>query len=106
MIRRLSLVRKLPGLTREELVERWTGEHVEIAKRLPGLRGYVIHVLEGDDPPYDGIAITTFDSREDAERAFADPELAEGLRRTRDEFAASVEVRWTQEIVIVEEEQA
>ena len=105
MIRRLSLVRKRPGLTTEELVERWTGEHVEIAKRLPGLRGYVIHVLEGDDPPYDGIAITTFDSREDAERAFADPELAEGLRRTRDDFAASVEVRYAQEIVIVEEEQ-
>lgn len=105
MIRRLSLVRKLPALTRAEFVERWTGEHVEIAKRLPGLRGYVIHVLEGDDPPFDGIAITTFDSREDAERAFADPTLAEGLARTRDDFAASVEVRYAQEIVIVEEEQ-
>ena len=105
MIRRLSLVRKLPALTRAEFVERWTGEHVEIAKRLPGLRGYVIHVLEGDDPPFDGIAITTFDSREDAERAFADPALAEGLARTRDDFAALVEVRYAQEIVIVEEEQ-
>lgn len=105
MIRRLSLVRKLPGLTREEFLERWTGEHVEIAKRLPGLRGYAIHVLDGDDPPYDGIAVTTFDSREDAERAFADPELAAGLARTRDDFAASVEVRYAQEIVIVEEEQ-
>ncbi|MFN8222084.1 MAG: EthD domain-containing protein [Gaiellales bacterium] len=104
MIRRLSLVRKLPGLTREELVERWTSEHVELAKRLPGLRGYVIHVLDGDDPPYDGIAITTFDSREDAERAFSDSELAAGLARTRDDFAASVEVRYAQEIVIVEEE--
>jgi uncharacterized protein (TIGR02118 family) len=75
MIRRLSLVRKRSELSREEFLERWTGEHVEIARRLPGLRGYVIHVLDGDEPPYDGIAITTFDSREDAERAFADPEL-------------------------------
>lgn len=104
MIRRLSLVRKRPELSREEFLALWTGEHVELAKRLPGLRGYAIHLLDGEDPPYDGIAVTTFDSREDAERAFATPELAEGLARTRDDFAASVEVYFAEEHVIVEEE--
>ena len=103
MIRRLSLVRKRPELTRAEFLDRWTGEHVEIAKRLRGLRGYVIHILDGDAPPFDGIAVTTFDSREEAERAFADPELADGLRRTRDEFAASVEVYFVEEHIIVQE---
>jgi EthD domain len=63
----------------------------------------VIHVLDGEAPPYDGIAITSFDSRADAERAFADPALAEGLARTRDEFAAAVEVYFAEEHVIVEE---
>jgi uncharacterized protein (TIGR02118 family) len=104
VIRRLSLVRKRPELSREEFLARWTAEHVEIARRLPGLRGYVIQILDGDAPPYDGIAITTFDSREAAERAFADPELAEGLARTRDEFAESVEVYFVEEHTIVEEE--
>ena len=104
MIRRFSLVKKRPDLSREEFLARWTGEHVEIARRLPGLRGYVIHILDGDDPPIDGIAVTTFDSREDAERAFADPELAAGLGRTRDDFAESVEVYFANEHVIVEEE--
>ena len=104
MIRRISLVRKRPELTRAEFLARWTGEHVEIAKRLPGLRGYVIHILDGDAPPFDGIAVTTFDSREEAERAFADPELASGLRRTRDEFAAVVEVYFAEEHIIVQEE--
>jgi uncharacterized protein (TIGR02118 family) len=103
MIRRLSLVRKRPELSSEEFLARWTGEHVEIAKRLPGLRGYVIHVLDDEAAPYDGIAITTFDSRADAERAFSDPVLADGLARTRDEFAASVEVYFTEEHVIVGE---
>jgi EthD domain len=102
MIRRFSLVRKRPELSPEEFLARWTGEHVEIAKRLSGLRGYVIHLLEAE-APYDGIAITTFDSRDEAERAFADPALAEGLARTRDEFAASVEVYFAEEHVIVEE---
>jgi uncharacterized protein (TIGR02118 family) len=104
MIRRVSLVRKRPELTREEFLERWTGEHVEIARRLPGLRGYVIQILDGESPPLDGIAITTFDSREAAERAFADPELAAGLRRTRDEFAESVEVYFVEEHTIVGED--
>lgn len=102
MIRRLSLVRKRPDLSAEEFLARWTGDHADIAKRLPGLRGYVIHILEGD-APFDGIAVTTFDSRDDAERAFADPELAEGLARTRDAFAASVEVYFAEEHVVVEE---
>ena len=56
MITRFSLVRKRPELSPEEFLARWTGEHIEIAKRLPGLRGYVIHVLDGEAPPYDGIA--------------------------------------------------
>jgi uncharacterized protein (TIGR02118 family) len=104
MIRRFSLVRKRPELSREEFLARWLGEHAEIAKQLPGLRGYVIHTLDGDAPPYDAIAVTSFDSREEAERAFADPALADGLARTRDDFAASVEVFFGQEHVIVEEE--
>ena len=105
MIRRFSLVRKRPELSPEAFLAHWTDEHVDIAKRLPGLRGYVIHILDGEAPPYDGIAITTFDSREAAERAFADPALAEGLARTRDEFAASVEVYFAEEHIIVEEDE-
>jgi uncharacterized protein (TIGR02118 family) len=104
VIRRISLVKKLPELGREEFLARWTGEHVEIARRLPGLRGYSILILDGEAPPYDGIAITTFESREAAEQAFAVPELAEGLARTRDEFAASVEVYFAEENVVVREE--
>ena len=96
-------MRKRPELSPAEFLARWTGEHVEIAKRLPGLRGYVIHVLD-EGAPYDGIAITSFDTRAEAERAFADPALAEGLARTRDAFAASVEVYFAEEHVIVEED--
>ena len=54
--------------------------------------------------PYDGIAVTTFDSRADAERAFADPSSPPGSARTRDEFAASVEVFFAEEHIIVQEE--
>jgi hypothetical protein len=34
VIRRLSLVRKRPELSSEEFIARWSGEHVELARRL------------------------------------------------------------------------
>lgn len=104
MIRRVSVVHRRPDLDRAEFVARWTGEHAEAAARLAGIRGYVIYVPERDDAPFDGIAVTTFDSREAADAAFADPEVAAVLARTRDEFAASVDVHFVEEHTIVREE--
>lgn len=78
-------------------------EHAQIAARLEGLRGYVLYLAADSCRSFDGIAVTSFDSRDAAERAFADPDLAADLRRTRDQFAASVEVCFVDEHVIVPE---
>jgi uncharacterized protein (TIGR02118 family) len=103
MIKRVSLVRKLPELSRQEFLSRWLGEHVEVAKGLPGLCEYTIDILqsEGSEPPYDGIATLRFDSPEAMEAAFAHPETSERLRATRAEFAQSVEVFVVEEHVVV-----
>jgi hypothetical protein len=79
----------------------WLGEHAQAAKSLEGLRSYTILALDGRSLPYDGIAVTVFDSRAAADAAFADPELAKQLRRTRDDFAESVEVFFAEELVVV-----
>ena len=39
MITRFGLIRGRPELSSDEFLARWTGEHVELAKRLAGLRG-------------------------------------------------------------------
>jgi len=101
MVKRLSLVRRLPDLTREEFAARWLAEHVTIARRLPGLLGYTVDIAEHGGGGFDGLATVRFESRASADAAFADPELSEGLRRTREEFAASVEVVWVEEHTIV-----
>lgn len=103
MIRRISLVRRREDLTRAEFLARWTGEHAEIASQLAGLRGYVIYVPTDESSSFDGIAVTSFDTVEAAQDAFANAAIAEGLRRTRDEFAASVEVHFVEEHVVVKE---
>ena len=84
-----------------QVARRWLGEHAEVAARLEGLRGYVVYIATDACASFDGIAVTTFDSREAAERAFADPDLAHDLRRTREEFAESVEVCFVDEHIVV-----
>jgi hypothetical protein len=101
MIRRISVVRRRPDLSRDDFTRRWLGEHAQVAARLEGLRGYVVYIADDGCTSFDGIAVTTFDSREAAERAFADPALADDLRRTREEFAESVEVCFVDEHVVV-----
>jgi len=103
VIRRISIVHKRHDISREEFIARWTGEHAQVAARLKGLRSYVLYFASETCTSFDGIAVTSFDSRDEAERAFADPALADDLRRTREQFAASVEVCYVDEHVIVAE---
>jgi uncharacterized protein (TIGR02118 family) len=102
VVKRISLVWKRPELTREEFAATWLGEHVAIAKQLPGLREYTVDILEPDgELPFDGLATTRFDTREAAEAAFARPDLAKGLSATRETFAQSVQVFFVEEHVVV-----
>ena len=102
MIRRISVVHRRADISRDEFTRRWLGEHAEVAARLEGLRGYAVYLATDACASFDGIAVTTFDSREAAESAFADPRVADDLRRTRDEFAESVEVCFVEEHIVVD----
>jgi len=82
VIKRITLVRRREGMSREDFVRHWTTRHAELALRLPGLRGYRIDLVErwvDDEQPWDGFGEVWFDSEEAMEAAFAS--LA-------DEFAA------------------
>jgi uncharacterized protein (TIGR02118 family) len=103
MIKRVSLVWRRPGLSAEQFRRHWLGEHVEYAKRLTGLREYVIDfVTEGAKEAPDGIATLRFDSREALDAAFRDQSLQTGLLRTRETFAATVQVLIVDEHIVVE----
>ncbi|USZ67941.1 EthD family reductase [Halorussus salilacus] len=55
------LVRK-DGLTHEEFVEYWTGDHADLAEQLPGLRKYVTSVPKDPEKAgYDGLLELYFD---------------------------------------------
>jgi hypothetical protein len=105
VIQRISIVRRRPDISQDEFKSRWLGEHAEVASQLKGLKSYVLYFPTEECDAFDGLAVTTFDSREAAERAFGDPALADDLRRTREDFASSVEIAFVDEHVIVEEPQ-
>jgi len=102
MIKRVSLVWKRPELSVEEFQRRWMGEHVQYAKRLPGVREYVIDFInDGCAEGPHGIATLRFDSREALDAAFAVVQLKADLMRTRETFAAAVQVMIVDEHVVV-----
>ena len=102
MIKRTSLVWKRPELSDAEFRRLWLGEHVEHAKRLPGLREYVIDfVTAGPVGAPSGIATVRFDSRAALDAAFGALQLKSDLLRTREQFANTVQLLFVDEETIV-----
>jgi hypothetical protein len=102
VIKRTSLVWKRRDITDAEFRAAWLGEHASHARRLPGLREYVIDfVSEGSSDAPSGVATLRFDDREALDAAFAIPGLRDDLLRTRDRFADVVEVFFVDECVVV-----
>jgi uncharacterized protein (TIGR02118 family) len=102
MVKRISLVWRRSELTRESFREIWLGEHAVLAQRLPGLREYTIDfVHEAPEGAPDAVATVWFDTREALDAAFSIPDLKAELLRTRDQFAASVQLLFVDECTVV-----
>jgi uncharacterized protein (TIGR02118 family) len=73
MIKRITLVRRREGMSKEEFVRHWTTTHAELAARLPGIRGCRINVVQewaDSEQPWDGFGEIWFDSEEAMAAAF------------------------------------
>ena len=104
MIKRVSLVRRLPELSRDEFVTHWSGPHVEIVRGLPGLRGLRLGVVSTWTPAeaaWDGVGELWFDSRDAAERAFATEPFASQLGADRPLFLAEFQSAFVEELTVV-----
>lgn len=73
----VGFLTKRDDQTLEEFYHHWKTVHSDLARRVPGLRKYVINPIDRTlypDAPVDGFAEVWFDSLEAAERAWASPE--------------------------------
>ena len=104
MINRVSLVRRLPGLSQDEFVAHWSGPHVEIVRNMPGVRGLRLGVVSSWTPEEgasDVVGEIWFDDRDAAERAFATEPLASDLAADRKLFLGSAQGAFVEELTIV-----
>jgi uncharacterized protein (TIGR02118 family) len=73
MIKLLTFLKPVSGLSHEEFRKRWLTVHAPMAASFPGLRGYMLSFsIEGvRDPPANGVAQLWFDSRQSVQRSYA-----------------------------------
>lgn len=87
MFKLVQLLTRDPDLSHDEFVERWHGEHAEIAERLPNLRRYAVSVpSRPEHSEYDGVAELYFES-EDAMKSAFGSDRGHELQQDVQEFA-------------------
>jgi uncharacterized protein (TIGR02118 family) len=72
--------KRRPGMSREDFGRYWTTVHAGKAKKVPGIRRYVINLApdlsgSGAEQPYDGFAEVWFDSEEAMRASARSPEV-------------------------------
>ena len=78
MVKLVALLKRKPGISKEEFAQRWLMEHTKLSTKIPGVLGYRINIATdrqpagtGSEPIYDGTAEMWWDSIEAMEAAFA-----------------------------------
>lgn len=84
LLKRISFIKRKPGMTREAFSRYWKDVHGPLAVKLPGLRRYVqCHALpaeDGRETTYDGAVELWFDSLADLHYALASPEYRDAAQ--------------------------
>lgn len=105
MIKRVSLLRRKQGMSREEFRAHWTGPHADIVRQLPGLRGLRFGMVESWNPEeaaWDGVGEVWFDSIEAALEAFRTEPFLSMLVEDRKKFMGEAQSCFVVEKTVVE----
>jgi uncharacterized protein (TIGR02118 family) len=104
MIKRVSLLRRKEGMSREEFFAHWTGPHADIVRQLPGLRGLRFGMVESwtpEDAAWDGVGEVWFDSIEAAREAFRTEPFLSMLVEDRKKFMGEAQSCFVVEKTVV-----
>jgi len=75
----LILLKKRPEFADDEFGRYLLEKHAPLAKKMPGLRKYVVNVVKrppNREPDYNGVVELWFDDQADMRKAFSSPEGA------------------------------
>jgi uncharacterized protein (TIGR02118 family) len=103
MFKMMILIKKKPALTDEEFAKYWLENHAPIAKKMPGLRKYVVNLVKrppNREPDYNGVVELWFDDSAGMKNAFASPG-GKATQKDTDVFAASLTTMYIDEHAIM-----
>lgn len=100
LLKRMSLLKRLPGVSPERFKHEWREEHARLVKRVEGVRGYRQNLIVSREAPkgtpvdyerlpIDGIVELWFDDAESLDAAFATPQGVTLMTHAR-EFIAEI----------------
>lgn len=105
MVKRISLVRRRAGISREQFLAHWMGPHADIVRQLPGVRGLRFGVVERWTPEaaaWDGVGEVWFDSIADARKAFETEPYAGMLVEDRKQFLGEAQSCFVREHTVLD----
>ena len=76
------LVKRHPSMSPQEFARYWIEEHTPLTAKVPGVRAYRCYPAAGAQegtPPFDGVAIVSFDDEAAYRTAIAGPEFAAAI---------------------------
>lgn len=77
MFKMIILLTKKVTMNDEDFAKYWLETHAPLARKMPGLRKYVVNVVQrppNREAEYHGIVELWFDDKESMKKAFASPE--------------------------------
>jgi uncharacterized protein (TIGR02118 family) len=99
----ITLLKKKETLSDQEFSKYWLEKHAPLAKKMPGLRKYVVNVVKrppNREPDYNGVVELWFDDIEGMKKAFSS---TEGLATQKDteNFASKLTTLYIDEHTIL-----
>jgi len=105
MIKRVSLIRRKPGMTREAFAAHWTGPHAAIVRQFPGVRGLRFGLVQQwtpEEAAWDGVGEVWFDSIAAAVEAFQTEPYIGMLIEDRKKFMGEAQSCFVEEVTVVQ----
>jgi uncharacterized protein (TIGR02118 family) len=99
----VTLLKKKETLGDEEFAKYWLEKHAPLAKKMPGLRKYVVNVVRrppNREPDYHGLVELWFDDIDGMKKAFASPEGV-ATQKDTENFAAKLTTLYIDEHTVV-----
>jgi uncharacterized protein (TIGR02118 family) len=104
MFKLIVLLKKKADMTYAEFTKYWLETHAPMAKKIPGLRRYVVNVVRlppSRVPDFDGVVEMWFDDTESMKKAFASSE-GRATQEDTERFTSKVTTLFIDEHVIAQ----